>query len=441
MANNIATCFSEKRLEELARKHQFKKRQSKLSPHEFVDTLMFSQLDHEQVSLQDCCNELSQQHQKQYSKVALHKRFDQRGVNFLKAVLAEQMANHPISVNDSLWSPFSRILIGDSCKFSIAQHLEKDYPSYQGCRPAKALMNLQYGFDLKSGQWQYLEFTKATENDQFYSTKTLDYIQANDLVIRDLGFITLPYLQSIIDKKAFFLNRMHPKWSAFAKSTGKAVDWKGIYRKINKYKLDQLEMEALLSSGNKRVEARMIVCTVPAQVYRERIRKAEKHAKSKGFKVSDQYKIRCRLNVYITNIPKRILAAKNVAQVYKIRWQIELIFKTWKSLLLIHKYKPVSKHRFECQLLAKFIWILLNWKIFQAISKSILKESPDNNCSLWRFFKQAKNHSYTLRMVIAGTIDFKQWCKMHIYPCIQGLLIEPKKGKSPHHWILNNSFC
>lgn len=427
-------------MEVLARKHHFTQRQSKLSAYEFVDTLMFSQLDHSQVSLQDCCNDLSQQHQKQYSKVALHKRFNENSVDFLKAVLAEQLADHPTLVHGSLWGPFNRILIGDSCKFSIPGHLAQDYPGFQGCRLANALMNLQYAFDLKNGDWQYLELTRATENDQRYSSKILDDVQANDLLLRDLGFVTQHYLQTIIEKKAYFINRMPPKWSAFQKENGELINWKSIYRKIKKHDLNHLEMEVLLGKENKSIASRLVVSVVPSSVYQERIRKAEKHAQSKGFQVTDEYKIRCKLNVFITNIPKELLASCNISEVYRTRWQIELVFKTWKSLLLIHKTKPVKKHRFECQLLAKFIWVLLNWKIFQAISKFILKESPHNNCSLWKFFKQAKHHSFSLRMVIAGTLQFEQWCKIYIYPIIQGLLMEPKNEKVPHHQILNQSF-
>lgn len=400
---------------------------------------MFSQLDHSQVSLQDCCNDLSQQHQKQYSKVALHKRFNQSSVDFLKAVLAEQLTDHS-TVHESLWNPFNRILIGDSCKFSIPEHLNKDYPGFQGCRPAKALMNLQYAFDLKNGHWQYLEFTRATENDQRYSAKIINDIQIGDLLLRDLGFVTLQYLQTIIDKRAYFINRMPPKWSVSQKGTGKQIDWKSIYNKMKKYDLKHMEMEVMIGKENTPIASRLVISPVPLSVYQERLRKVEKHARSKGFQVSDEYKIRCRLNVFITNISKKLLPTENISKVYRTRWQIELVFKTWKSLLLIHKTKPVKKHRLECQLLAKFIWVLLNWKIFQALSKFILKDSPNNNCSLWKFFKQAIHHSYSLRMVIAGTLKFERWCKIYIYPIVRCLLIEPKNDKTPHHQILNQSF-
>jgi hypothetical protein len=426
----------------LARQHRFKQRESKLSPREFIDTLMFSEQDHSLLSLQDCCNDLNQQYQKQYSKVALHKRFDQTAVDFLKSVLGQQLANHPVVAPDCLWSFFNRILIGDSCKFSIAPELAKDYPPlYNGHHGAKALMNLQYSFDLKSGQWQYLEFTRATENDQSHSSRIMDDVQVNDLLIRDLGYVTHNYLQSIADRNAYFINRMPPKWAPLQKQNNQPIDWRSIYRKIQKHKLQFIEIDVITRESVTAIPVRLIISLVPPSVYKERLAKTEKHARQKNCRVSEEYKIRCWFNAFITNIPPGVLSARDINKVYNTRWQIELVFKTWKSLLSINKTKPVKRHRFECQLLAKFIWILLNWKIFHAVSKFILEHSPNNNCSIWKFFKQARHHSYSLRMVISRKLTFEQWSKLFIYPIVQWLLIEPKKHKIPHHQILNQAFC
>jgi hypothetical protein len=133
-------------------------------------------------------------------------------------------------------------LIGDSCKFSIPPDFAKDYPGlYKGLNGAKALMNLQYSFDLKSGQWQYLEFTRATDNDQSHSPRIMDDVQPNDLLLRDLGYITYDYLQSISDRKAWFINRMPPKWAPLQAKNYHTINWKSIYRKIKKHKFHSIE--------------------------------------------------------------------------------------------------------------------------------------------------------------------------------------------------------
>jgi len=134
------------------------------------------------------------------------------------------------------------------------------------------------------------------------------------------------------------------------------------------------------------------------------------------------------------------LKSEEVIQLYRLRWQIELVFKSWKSLLDIHKVKAVKRERLECQLIAKFIWILLNWKIFQCIDAFVKKNSPEYACSIWKFFKQARQYGYALRNVTTGSMDVRDWCQIFILPIIKSLLIEPKKDKKPAYMIVNDIF-
>jgi hypothetical protein len=127
----------------------------------------------------------------------------------------------------------------------------------------------------------------------------------------------------------------------------------------------------------------------------------------------------------------------DVIQLYRLRWQIELVFKNWKSLLGIQKVKAVKKDRFECQLIARFIWILMNWKIFKYFDVFIQKNAPGYACSMWKFFKQARVFGHALRKVYNGSLNFKDWCEIFIFPIIKSLLIEPKKGKKATFQIVN----
>lgn len=64
--------------------------------------------------------------------------------------------------------------------------------------------------------------------------------------------------------------------------------------------------------------------------------------------------------IFMTNISDEILNAKQFHEVYSLRWQVELIFKTWKSVYNMAKIKDVKIERFECQLYGKLILVLLS---------------------------------------------------------------------------------
>lgn len=400
--------------------------------------MLFSDLDHHQLSLQNCCDDLAQQHQKSLSKVALHKRFNGRSFDFLKSVLAEQMSSKLGVAGENSWHPFSKVIIADSCKFALPPKFEKDYPAHSG-NHAKSLMNIQYSFDIKNGNWEVLELAKATENDLAYTKRTLEHIRGGELYIRDLGYVSHAYLIKIVGEKAFFISRLHPLWNPVLCDTGKAINWVSLHEKLQQTRSTHLETKVTIGKGDSAFNCRLIAVAVPEEVWAERIRKAQIRAKSVGYQLTDEYKQRCRFSLYLTNTSEAMLKAAEIGQLYRLRWQIELVFKTWKSLLNIHKVKAVKKDRLECHLIAKFIWILINWKVFRCVDVFIRHHSPDYACSMWKFFKHAKNCSYVLRMVIIGKLQFADWCKVFLLN-IKSLLIEPKKGKKAAFTIVNDIF-
>jgi hypothetical protein len=68
-----------------------------------------------------------------------------------------------------------------------------------------------------------------------------------------------------------------------------------------------------------------------------------------------------------------LLGANLVAPLYTIRWQIELLFKVWKSIAHIDKVKKVKRERFECYIYAKLLIIILCWKLFWSVNKHTYK--------------------------------------------------------------------
>ena len=65
------------------------------------------------------------------------------------------------------------------------------------------------------------------------------------------------------------------------------------------------------------------------------------------------------INVYMTNASTNIVPMGQVHDRYSLRWQIEILFKTWKSFFHIHHCKKIKRERLECHLYGQLIAILL----------------------------------------------------------------------------------
>jgi hypothetical protein len=63
-----------------------------------------------------------------------------------------------------------------------------------------------------------------------------------------------------------------------------------------------------------------------------------------------------------THIPREQIRA-----LYRIRWQIELIFKNWKSNFALAKVTGKRPERIKCMIFAKLLFILITTKICGAI--------------------------------------------------------------------------
>ena len=104
---------------------------------------------------------------------------------------------------------------------------------------------------------------------------------------------------------------------------------------------------------------------------------------------SKEFRTRCSLNLFVTNTIGEGLPAQEIQPAYGLRWQIELIFKVWKSQAKIDKVKEVNIHRFECQLLGKLIYLTLHWKLFKWLDHRHRNENNENTLSFWKYYKLA----------------------------------------------------
>ena len=406
-------------------------RKSRLTASRFVDLLLFADQKLDQLSLNDLVTDFNEQYGASLSKQGLQERFNDQAVAFLSSLLKLILERRILSLSPSkqLFASnfFKKVKLKDSTRFALPEQYAYVYKGHGGVS-SPAQISIQFEYDLLSGQIIDLALTSAVRNDQQDSKETLHKIEKGELVIRDLAYAGKEYIDHIEKIGAYYLNRLNPRWHVLTQEKEK-IDFNKILKRINRMGSSYLEQEVYIKYGKKNMKTRLIATKVPQQVYQRRIKEATRAAKSKGYQLTREYKTKAQLNLFITNVPAQWLNTKQVHQIYHLRWQIELIFKSWKSMAYINKMKSMRVQRFQCQLIARFIWIILHWQALLITQKWINKQSIKVKCSIWKFYKMAYRVSGIFRNVIFGALPISEWMTMLLRNAETKYKTETRKGK------------
>lgn len=439
LSDALAKFFDEKIIYDLAKATRFIQRKSKLCAVKFLSTLMFVHQQGKLLSLLDICGDLHIQHGLQVRKQSIHERFNEHAVAFMKSILSRLLENQlKTSTVETNLSLFNRIRIKDSTRFALPAAYAKVYKGYGGVLAnSQSMISIQYEYDLLSSSTLDLRLTSGTCNDQRDSKENTHDIAENDLFIRDLGYSTLGYLSQIVKGKAYFLNRLNSQTTVYdLEKDHEPIDFLKCQKKIKKYNLSYLEFKVSIGR-DAQLPCRLIIYPVDRDTYERRLRATSKQAKSYGYQVSENFKCKSHLTLYITNVQEDKLPASAIKKTYGLRWQIELFFKIWKSQGNIDKVKEMKLHRFECQLIARLIWLIIHWKIFCYLTDHLKQHQIDKSCSVWKYYKHAFRINTLVRDIITKpdkllilvldltNIASNQFC------------LEEKNGKTAHYKTLS----
>lgn len=338
-------------------------------PSTFFDILLQSASVNWPFSLARFSGEAALTHDISITKQAFDDRFDETAVSFVKGVLDEVMANQIDTPLDPHYlEKFKKVKIKDSTRFDLPKRLKEYFPGFGGKITSEAGATVQYEFDLKTRRLHDLGITSALKNDIQDAKEKSDDIEQGDLIIRDLGYFSSKVINAINEKKAFFLSRMKTIMDVFDENH-QEVSFKKMYNQMVKSNKTRHHMHVTI--GNKeRIPVRLLIEMVPEETYQKRIRKREYESRRKGWRITEEFKARAHFTLMITNVPEEDLPAENIYKLYKTRWQIELIFKVWKSVMGVDKIHPMKYHRLMCLLYAKFILFLVNSQVIEVFARA-----------------------------------------------------------------------
>jgi hypothetical protein len=134
----------------------------------------------------------------------------------------------------------------------------------------------------------------------------------------------------------------------------------------------------VLCGAKERLRVRLVAIKLDEQQAAERIRKA-KNDRDKRLNHDDDYYFLLGYVVFITNVGDDIWQATQVAQAYRCRWNVEILFKSWKSGLKADGRIPDARTKTER--VESYLYILLlylSWfhrLVFAPLRWAVYKET------------------------------------------------------------------
>ncbi len=354
----------------------FIKRKRKITGESFIKALVVGNIGDSSCSIERMC-QLYSEDSIDITKQGLDFRFTENAVVFMKAMFTECMSlfQDNLQLDCDILRQFSSVKLLDSSQVGLPNNMKAPYKgcgaSYKGrnCN-SKSSVKLQVVFDYLSQAPNSIDLTEGIRSDQGYREHLKD-IKENDLFIADLGYFVPAALKQISDLGAYFISRYKSDTNVYDVKSGTKLDL-----------LEMLEHQSFVVRdvflGKQTQPPVRIIChQLTDEQSTARKRKANLLAKGHGYTSSSRNQRLLDWSIFITNIPASKISSSHIWTIYRTRWQIELLFKLYKSHIKIEALKGRSNSsRVLCELYAKLCIAL----IFHGLS-SLVKSKPDREIS------------------------------------------------------------
>jgi hypothetical protein len=374
--------FNSEACEALARETGFIQRStSRLTGWSFFNLLTVEVLDEPTISYEGLCDILEERNPNaQITPQALCERMNSDGaVEFLKAglerTLKETTRRHTAVLETAWLEPFPRVLLQDSTQMQLHEKMADAFKG-SGGNASAASVKVDYSYDVKSEKAEHIAIRQGADSDQGFAEDLAARVQKGDLVIRDLGYFCLNFVAYLASVGAYFLSRLSFNVNIYL--TAAANEPVKLIQHINRFGNGGKTMEFNVFLGQKhRIPVRLVVYRLSSDVYRKRQKAAIKAAKRKGRGISLSYLKFLKYTFFITNVPATLWPKEAVGTVYRLRWQVELVCKNWKSLFLSNVLKGTRPERILCLIYGRLIVILVVQRLLALASAQAEKEQRE----------------------------------------------------------------
>lgn len=335
--------------------------------------LVFGQLAHAQATRR-------QLHQKvlytgdRLSCQGLDQRFTVEAETFLKTMLAEALRQEVLNdqITESLLDRFNGVWIVDGTV------------SDQGCK-------LLTWLNLSTSQIN-LEQVAPHVHDKGVELAHLE-LPAGALKLGDLGFFDLDTFESYNAQGVFWISRYKASTKLFCAETGAEIQFEQIVMQKNTLYLP------VLVGATKKLKAFLVVRRVSPEVAQNRQKRRAYRAQRKQQPLSAKTLALAQWDIYLTNIPD--FTVDEICALARARWQIELVFKLWKSFFGLENIQSADPIRQACLFYAKLLalWLV---HVLMSLDSHI-------NRSWWHAAQTLRDHATPALYALASPQSWLQF--------------------------------
>jgi Transposase DDE domain len=356
--------FSADQIEASARRTKFVQRASKITGKLFLALVTFGRWSAPTTTLAQLAAKAAQVEQPvEITPEALQQRMNERAVAFLQDLIQTAFTRlHPEDTegDETLFAAFGRVHIADSTGFGLPESLHAQFPGAGGSG-SKAGAKIQLVWEYKSHTFDHFALVPWNVPDNTYVDTVVELARPHSLFVFDLGYFKLAAFAKIAAAQAYCLSRLNHQTTLLDVGSGRYQPL-DLAQSLAHASYALLEKPIMLGA-RERVAARLIAVRMPEAVVNERRRQAYAVAKKRGYTPSRAHLTLLAWNLFITNVPSTVWSVQTVCVAYSLRWQVELVFKTWKSGLHLATVTTTTQNSTLCYLYGRMLLILLSYAL------------------------------------------------------------------------------
>lgn len=284
-------------------------------------------------------------------KAAIVGRFSDRLVAFLRAVLqraiAYVVAAEPVALD--LFKGFTAVFIGDATTVPLPDEYAEQFPGCGGTAGSgRAAMKIQVLWDFLSGALRRMTIEPGKSSDA-PSLIARERHPVGSLCLFDLGYFDLDRFRRLFKGGVFWISRLQYRVIVFTVD-GRVLPLLDELQRRFEAGEAKVDMPILLGATH-RLPCRLIAVRIPQEVVARRRQAAYEKAAKHGRPASAEYLRWQGWTIFVTNCEPERLSWKAIVILYRVRWQIELMFKLWKSLNGLTTHRPEASAREQLSLI------------------------------------------------------------------------------------------